>query len=644
MPIAENILQGNGDVILLKRNGNTKDIINAVLGADNFNAAYVKDFANTIPGNNLYELCYNIWKWLRTTVPFVEDEDGIQLIQSPGHVYQNRYTDICDNNGCGTGKGADCKSYSSFISGCLKNLGIKHFYRFISEDADKQIRHVYICVPDGTKNNYIVIDSVLPEFDKELAYTNKKDIWANMNVAGRAPHSVIGQPSLGASAIDISNMSFLEYDGYLAKNIAAIQKQVQGDLLIQVKSFFAGKPIQKTHAVKLFNEVWPQALHTAGCLVYHFWDEKQARFIQVDDSDTPIENMRGTSETIYSGFKDIGCSDVSIRQLADIGVFYTYGISLNHMLNRCYNKVNFGVEWAPVPGVPYFDVKTGLLTEQWGSFESNPNQVTQEIADFLNISAVLPIGGGISRPYGTPYWCKAGRIIPNGANDVAVKAFVQQFPKPGFIPIVQSDEQFYNVSVPAYNNWLQGNMPSIPGPPVNPVLNLYTPIDYSVLTPEQLAVVNNKTTGDNYGVKTATLTGRAKIGLAPEVITAVITAIVTIVVAAINVAIALVNAARNKITPALTAANTPCPPQDFKLQYTSVDGCFIGTATAECPGSYMKFCPDGSSTCVTASDLTKPENQPGTTPGQGFFDALKAGSPLLLAGLGLLIFGLLFVD
>lgn len=205
------ILPPEGNVKLYYQNGNTRDIIRVIMAADKDNARYVTGFAQSLPGDDLESVCKNIFDWLVDTIPYKEDPDGLQLIKLPGALYSDRLTSKCDDTGCGTGKGGDCKSYSIFVSGVLKNLGIKHYYRFISQDKDEDLHHVYICVPT-TGKDYIVIDAVptaittgfIPAvFNEEIDFEKHQDRWADMDmpaVSGRIGWSANKKPTANGYA------------------------------------------------------------------------------------------------------------------------------------------------------------------------------------------------------------------------------------------------------------------------------------------------------------------------------------------------------------------------------------------------------------------------------------------------------------
>lgn len=138
----------------------TKDIINAILYADNLNQKYTADFAQKLKGTTIRDTCNNIWNFIKDNVEYREDKSGVQEVLSPGKLIDRGY--------------GDCKSYSNFISSCLKNLGIPHLYRFISEDRDTDIHHVYIVALDENGKE-IAIDCVIDSFDTEVPYEKKKD-------------------------------------------------------------------------------------------------------------------------------------------------------------------------------------------------------------------------------------------------------------------------------------------------------------------------------------------------------------------------------------------------------------------------------------------------------------------------------------
>ncbi len=172
----ELIIAGNNQAHLYKAGGNTADIVAAISEADKYSVSYVEEFAHTLEGADIAETCVNIWHWVRNTIPYVEDSTGIQKVQLPGHLYNNRYSHLG-----GTNAGGDCKSMSLMCSSILRSLGFYDFsYRFITENRSENYHHVYLIVAHTDEETgepcYIPLDCTLADFAVEVNYAKKKDM------------------------------------------------------------------------------------------------------------------------------------------------------------------------------------------------------------------------------------------------------------------------------------------------------------------------------------------------------------------------------------------------------------------------------------------------------------------------------------
>jgi hypothetical protein len=148
------IVKPKGSTVFVM-DGNTNDIITAILKKDKGNEQDTRMFAHFMKGKNERETCKNIHTFIRTHIRYVEDPAGVQYIKSPSATWKDRYS--------------DCKGYSIFTASLLKNLDIPFRYRFVSYGAPV-VTHVYVVTDSGIK-----IDACLPEFDYEKPYHFKED-------------------------------------------------------------------------------------------------------------------------------------------------------------------------------------------------------------------------------------------------------------------------------------------------------------------------------------------------------------------------------------------------------------------------------------------------------------------------------------
>jgi hypothetical protein len=143
--------------------GDTKDIIAAIMEADAMAPAFTSDFALSLPDGSIDDHCRYLWHWVRKNIQYREDPDGRQDITLPGALYTRGY--------------GDCKSMTLFTASVIKNLyGDIYCYRFISQDANTDLHHVYLVVKDENGND-IIIDCVEDSYGVEIPHQKQKDMY-----------------------------------------------------------------------------------------------------------------------------------------------------------------------------------------------------------------------------------------------------------------------------------------------------------------------------------------------------------------------------------------------------------------------------------------------------------------------------------
>lgn len=146
--------------VLLHDDGTTKDIVKVILVTAPRGLGDTREFAKYIRGNNNMDTCRRLWDFLKDNIEYRKDPIGEQYIQTPAYTWARKI--------------GDCKSYSIFISSVLKNLGIYHYFRFVSfKPSDTTFTHVYVVVPD--KGRQIIMDVVMSEFNTEKKFNHKQD-------------------------------------------------------------------------------------------------------------------------------------------------------------------------------------------------------------------------------------------------------------------------------------------------------------------------------------------------------------------------------------------------------------------------------------------------------------------------------------
>lgn len=156
----------NGEEIVLKEYGYTKDIVKSVLEVYNRFYSQCSPFASYFVGTDIKDTCNNIIDFVLANITYKLDPEGEQWIKTP-------YRFLADQNG-------DCKSYSLFVCSVLTCLGIKNAFRFASYAKDGVFTHVYSIAYDE-RGNELILDCVAVQQGKadkfqEIRYTKMKNI------------------------------------------------------------------------------------------------------------------------------------------------------------------------------------------------------------------------------------------------------------------------------------------------------------------------------------------------------------------------------------------------------------------------------------------------------------------------------------
>lgn len=157
----------DGKKILAKPNGNTYDIIEALIDITPKAIEQVKPSIKklvTISGN-AYIDAKTIAKYIRNNVTYKADGYENQNIQLPGRLI----------NGTKVG---DCKSFSLLFCSMMKAAGHKAGYRFASYRKNKIPTHVYNWVLDNEKNFY-TFDTCVRTLKESPRHTYIKDMDVN---------------------------------------------------------------------------------------------------------------------------------------------------------------------------------------------------------------------------------------------------------------------------------------------------------------------------------------------------------------------------------------------------------------------------------------------------------------------------------
>jgi hypothetical protein len=185
----------------------------------------------------IYSTCRGLWDFCKYNLKYTIETDQEQSIKSPTAILQ-------------PGAKVDCKHYSLFIGGVLDAIKTNESenwdwcYRFVSDEPDKIIGHVFIVV--FTSNGEINIDPVLSTFDAKRKWTNVKDEFIEMPV-----FSISGlKKKVGAYGItpEVMQPTVIDVDKLSAE---------QNFLILVNANLFALKTLLKSDSDILYNKVRP---------------------------------------------------------------------------------------------------------------------------------------------------------------------------------------------------------------------------------------------------------------------------------------------------------------------------------------------------------------------------------------------------
>ncbi len=148
-----------GEKVLLIKNGNTDDIIDALLDEIPGVKEQTREFSRQFSPDR--EGLRRLWTWVKRNIRYVEDPLGVQWIRTPARLWYDRE--------------GDCKSFTLFIVSVLENLKMPYYVRFTNTEkpGGRIVNHVYpIAVLNGKE---IVLDAVWRAFDTEHKFFFKKD-------------------------------------------------------------------------------------------------------------------------------------------------------------------------------------------------------------------------------------------------------------------------------------------------------------------------------------------------------------------------------------------------------------------------------------------------------------------------------------
>lgn len=136
--------------------GGIPEIMEVILYADARSAPFTSIISEKLKAKTDRETFFNIWRFARKNVNYIEDKPGHEVVKSPGNLLSER--------------SGDCKSFSVLVGSILQNLGYNYHYRLIWERPwVPGVAHVYV-MAETRDGNFIAIDPVNPDFAAEPFY------------------------------------------------------------------------------------------------------------------------------------------------------------------------------------------------------------------------------------------------------------------------------------------------------------------------------------------------------------------------------------------------------------------------------------------------------------------------------------------
>jgi hypothetical protein len=156
----------DGKKILAKPNGNTYDIIDALVNISPQAIDQVKPKINTLINvtGNAYKDALQVAAYIRKNIKYKADGYENQNIQLPGRVLNDT-------------KQADCKTFSLLFLSMMKAAGHKVGFRFASYRANKIPTHVYNWII--YKNNLLTFDTCVKTLRESPRHTYIQDMDVN---------------------------------------------------------------------------------------------------------------------------------------------------------------------------------------------------------------------------------------------------------------------------------------------------------------------------------------------------------------------------------------------------------------------------------------------------------------------------------
>ncbi len=144
----------------VKKGASVEDTVHLIPLIVKKTAWQVQDYVDAeLKGLSTYDACKKMWDFIKYHIEYRPDERGVEQVRSPRRLIHDGFGD-CD---CGT----------TFMLACLYVLRIPATRR-ITKYKEDRFQHIYPVVP-LQNGGEIIVDFVVPQFNYEEPYSEKKD-------------------------------------------------------------------------------------------------------------------------------------------------------------------------------------------------------------------------------------------------------------------------------------------------------------------------------------------------------------------------------------------------------------------------------------------------------------------------------------
>lgn len=214
------LLAAQGRKVIDHHHGDNGDIIDSVIAMIKSKRGQAKEFAKAIKTDApMLHQCLHLWRWAKSSLFYIIDPDGWQIIKSPG-----AFREI------GAG---DCKSFAVLVSSVLYHWGVPHFVRFTSKDKRKAAPYTHVYVVAEIDGRRVAIDPVWTEFGTEHQHQKHRDFPMKiMSVSGIAAKQDApgGKRRVSAPKVKLENMTDGQFSLLIHRQRMALKSQQAAQL------------------------------------------------------------------------------------------------------------------------------------------------------------------------------------------------------------------------------------------------------------------------------------------------------------------------------------------------------------------------------------------------------------------------------